>query len=73
MSNALCNASLLDGSQINVDQKTDLDYWTEKLDVTPEELKRVVAKVGPMVGAVRRELSLVTVGGDAFHTPDPSV
>jgi hypothetical protein len=32
-----------------------LDYWTKELGVTPDKLKEIVKRVGPMADDVRRE------------------
>jgi hypothetical protein len=45
-----------DRSRISVHEDYEVRYWTEKLGVSKEELKRAVEKVGNSVEAVRREL-----------------
>jgi hypothetical protein len=45
-----------DRSRINVEQDYEVRYWSERFHVSPEELRRAVKKVGPMLEAVRREL-----------------
>ena len=45
-----------DRSKINVEEKYEIDYWTRKFGVTPDELRDAVKKVGPSVEAVEREL-----------------
>jgi hypothetical protein len=42
-----------DRQRINVNQDHELSDWSKKLGVTPEELKSLVARVGPDVDAVR--------------------
>lgn len=58
MTNTLSQASLLDGSSINPQQSFDLQYWSEKFGVSQDEVARAIAKVGPVVGDVRRELGI---------------
>ena len=45
-----------DSSRINVHERWELDYWSQKFGVTHEELKAAVAAVGPMVNDVRQYL-----------------
>lgn len=45
-----------DDIRINVHQPYELHDWSRKLNVTTDELKRVVTKVGPMVKDVKKEL-----------------
>jgi hypothetical protein len=45
-----------DRKRIDVSQDYECRFWSEKWGITPEELKRVVAKVGPMADDVAREL-----------------
>ena len=44
-------------SRMDTHDEYGLRYWTEILNVTPEELIRAVNKVGPMVDDVRKELN----------------
>jgi hypothetical protein len=45
-----------DDQRINVDQDHELSYWSEKLGVSRDKLREAVAKAGPMVRNVEREL-----------------
>jgi hypothetical protein len=45
-----------DRDRVNVNEDYELRYWSEKWGVSAEELRRAVAKVGPMKGDVAREL-----------------
>lgn len=45
-----------DDSRINVGQPHEVDYWSDKLGVTPDQLKTSVKKVGPMVKDVKKDL-----------------
>jgi hypothetical protein len=48
---------LPDDARINVDQDHELRYWSEKLGVSRDELKRAVQTAGPMVKDVQRHLA----------------
>ena len=41
-----------------IDRKDDFEVagWAKRLGVTPQELKRAMKKVGPMVADVKKEL-----------------
>ena len=45
-----------DRQRINVNQDYELRDWSKKFGVSPEELKRAVAKVGDRATDVEREL-----------------
>jgi hypothetical protein len=45
-----------DDTRINVDQDHELSYWSEKFGVSRDKLRAAVAKAGPMVKNVEREL-----------------
>lgn len=45
-----------DRDRINVNEDYELRDWSQKLGVTPEELKEAVSKVGPMAADVQKEL-----------------
>jgi hypothetical protein len=45
-----------DRQRINVDQEHEVRYWSQKLGVTPEELRTAVKDVGPMAAAVEQRL-----------------
>jgi hypothetical protein len=46
-----------DAQRVNVHQDHELRYWSQKFGVSPEQLKRVVGRVGPMADDVERALS----------------
>lgn len=46
-----------DRKRINVHETWEVHYWTQALNVTPEQLKKVVAIVGTSAAAVRKYLS----------------
>ena len=45
-----------DDARIDVDQDHELTYWSRKLGVSRDKLRETVAKAGPMVKNVEREL-----------------
>ena len=45
-----------DAKRINIHEDYEVRYWTKRFDVTPEQLKAAVHKVGVMVDDVEREL-----------------
>lgn len=45
-----------DRDRINVHEKYEVAYWTQKLSCTKEQLIAAVQQVGPMVGNVRAQL-----------------
>ncbi len=46
-----------DAQRVNIDQNYELQYWSQKFGVSPEQLKRVVARVGPMADNVERAIT----------------
>jgi hypothetical protein len=46
-----------DAQRVNVNQEHELRYWSHKLGVSPEQLKKVVARVGPMADDVERAIA----------------
>ena len=45
-----------DDERINVEQDHELAYWSDKLGVSREELRKAVQTAGPMVKNVQRHL-----------------
>ena len=56
MSDDKGNSQGQDRQRINVHQDYELRDWSRKFGVTPDELKRAVAKVGDRAADVEREL-----------------
>ena len=56
MPDDLSNRGPQDRTRINVHEPWELQYWSNHLGVTPEQLKAAVQKVGVMVSDVRRHL-----------------
>ena len=48
----------IDSSRIDITQESDLRYWCQRFDVTSDELKNTIERVGPLVGDVKRELRI---------------
>jgi len=46
-----------DRSKINVNEEYEVRYWTKELEVSEEELRRLVAENGDSVDAVRQAAS----------------
>ncbi len=46
-----------DDSRINVNESYELQYWSEKLNVSQDRLKEAVKAAGPMVADVKEHLS----------------
>lgn len=45
-----------DRARVNVHEPWEVDYWCERLGVTPAQLRQAVKKAGPMAKDVRRQL-----------------
>lgn len=45
-----------DRNRISLSEDYEVRYWSKKFGVTPEQLRKVVGKVGNSVAAVEREL-----------------
>jgi hypothetical protein len=45
-----------DRARINPAEDYEIRYWSDRLGVTPEELKKAVERVGPMVTDVEKAL-----------------
>jgi hypothetical protein len=46
-----------DDQRINPDQEHELNYWSAKLGVSRDELRKAVQAAGPMVKDVQRHLN----------------
>ena len=55
MTDDLLNRGQPDRSRINMNEDHEVKYWTRHLNVTREELQRLVDKVGNSASAVRKE------------------
>lgn len=45
-----------DASRVNVNEDYELQYWSERFNITRDELKKAVAEAGPSVSAVEEFL-----------------
>ena len=52
-----------DRARININEDWEVRYWTKELQVSEEELRAAVAKVGSLSNAVRKELGRVQSAG----------
>ena len=46
-----------DDTRININQPHELRYWSGELGISENELRKIVANVGPMVKDVRQNVS----------------
>lgn len=69
--NRVRSRSPLSRSQIAIDDKENLRRWMKHLDVTEEELRNVIERVGNSVGAVRRELNARKHSAAGCEQPPP--
>jgi hypothetical protein len=44
--------------RINVDQDHEVTYWSQKLGVSRDQLREAVAKAGPVLKNVERQLAI---------------
>lgn len=54
-----------DRQRINVNQEHEVRYWTQRLGVTPEELRKAVEAVGPMADTVEQHVRGRNTKGDS--------
>jgi hypothetical protein len=52
----LKNRGAQDRARINVNEPHEVRYWTEQLQVSEEQLRKVVGEVGVSADAVRQKL-----------------
>jgi hypothetical protein len=45
-----------DASRINIHEPYEVEYWHQKFNVTPQQLRDAVSKVGVSVENVRKQL-----------------
>ena len=50
------NIGSLDRHRINIHENYEVEYWSKKFGVTPEELKAAVKAVGNSASAVEKKL-----------------
>ena len=44
------------GQKVNLKEKWEVEYWSNRLHTTPSILKKTVSKVGPLLSAIKKEL-----------------
>ena len=59
MTDSLTKRHQPDRSKINLNQDYEVHYWTKHLNISKEELQKIVDKVGNSAAAVRKELLAV--------------
>jgi predicted RNA-binding protein YlqC (UPF0109 family) len=59
MMDSLTKRDQPDRSKINMKEEYEVHYWTKHLNISKEELQKVVDKVGNSAAAVRKELLAV--------------
>ncbi|MBN8481767.1 MAG: DUF3606 domain-containing protein [Xanthomonadales bacterium] len=57
MSDDLRNRGIQDDIRINVNQDWELRDWSQRLGITPQELRDAVRQVGPIARDVRAHLA----------------
>ena len=57
MADDLKQTAKSDDARIDPDQDHELSYWSEKLGVSRDELRKAVQAAGPMVKDVQRHLN----------------
>ncbi|MFN8391809.1 MAG: DUF3606 domain-containing protein [Bdellovibrionota bacterium] len=56
MSDDLSKKTPQDASRIDVNERWELEYWSDRFKVEPDELKKAVKKVGVSAEAVKQHL-----------------
>ena len=59
MTDSLTKRDQPDRSKINMNEDHEVYYWTKHLNISKEELQKVVDKVGNSAAAIRKELLAV--------------
>ena len=58
MTDSLTKRDQPDRSKINMNEDYEVRYWTKHLNISKEELQKIVDKVGNSAAAVRKELAV---------------
>jgi predicted RNA-binding protein YlqC (UPF0109 family) len=58
MTDSLTRRDQPDRSKINMKEDYEVHYWTKHLNISKEELQKIVDKVGNSAAAVRKELAV---------------
>jgi hypothetical protein len=56
MSDSLKDRGPRDGARVNVNEEWELNYWTDKFGIGPDDLKEAVRQVGDRVEDVERKI-----------------
>jgi hypothetical protein len=56
MADDLKQAGKLDDTRIDIEWNHEVSYWSKRFNVSPEQLRKAVESVGPMVKDVKRLL-----------------
>ncbi|WP_082645811.1 DUF3606 domain-containing protein [Bradyrhizobium valentinum] len=56
MTDSLTKKNQPDRSKINMNQSHEVRYWAKHLNISKDELRKIVEKVGNSAAAVRKEL-----------------
>lgn len=57
MSDDLTQRGAPDRARINTREAHEVEYWSKKYQVSPEQLKKAVEEVGPMAADVEKRLA----------------
>jgi predicted RNA-binding protein YlqC (UPF0109 family) len=57
MTDSLTKRDQPDRSKINMNEAYEVHYWTKHLNISKEELQKIVDKVGNSAAAVRKALA----------------
>ena len=50
-----------DAARVNIHEGYEVDYWSEKFGVTPDELRQTVHKIGPLAADVEKALKQLKI------------
>ena len=55
-----------DASKVNVQEQYEVEYWTKKFGVTPDQLKAAVSRIGTSAAKVEQDLMRIVPKKDWF-------
>ena len=58
MTDSLAKRAQPDRSKINMSQDHEVHYWTKHLNISKEDLQKLVDKVGNSAAAIRKQLAV---------------
>ena len=56
MTDDLKQTAKLDDTRIHIEWNHEVSYWSKRFNVSPEQLRKAVESVGPLVKDVKRQL-----------------